>query len=136
MKVRDRPWKSQTAWRLKLFGDQRFGAHRMRMSFQPLRAAAAAWTMLATSAVSTGSSEIRAVPAYCYARARRSKVFFPHSMTRAYASHEYANVSRFRYSMSSNHSFLRVDTTPLRYLIEIDLAHILESVFGTVYIPE
>jgi predicted nucleic acid-binding protein len=28
------------------------------------------------------------------------------------------------------------DTTPLRYLIEIDLAHILESLFGTIYIPE
>ena len=28
------------------------------------------------------------------------------------------------------------DTTPLRYLIEIDLVHILENLFGTVYIPE
>ncbi|MCI0659571.1 MAG: DUF3368 domain-containing protein [Acidobacteria bacterium] len=28
------------------------------------------------------------------------------------------------------------DTTPLRYLIEIDKAHILETIFGQVFIPE
>jgi predicted nucleic acid-binding protein len=28
------------------------------------------------------------------------------------------------------------DTTPLRYLIEIDKAHILEAIFGKIIIPE
>src|SRR5438876_733180 len=40
------------------------GVHRARMTFQPLRAAAADWTMLATSAASTHSSAIRTVRPY------------------------------------------------------------------------
>lgn len=33
-------------------------------------------------------------------------------------------------------SIIISDTTPLRYLIEIEAAHILETLFGTVIIPE
>lgn len=54
--------------------ERRFGAHRVRMSFQPFRASAAARMMPATSAASTRSSEMRAVRAYCSASARRSTV--------------------------------------------------------------
>ncbi len=53
--------------------DFRFGAaHRARMVFQPLRIPAALWTMFATSAASTRSSEMRTRDAYSAASARRS----------------------------------------------------------------
>jgi hypothetical protein len=53
------------------------------MTFQPLRAAAAAWTMLATSAASTRSSEMHTVLPYSSASARRSVGFVARSSTRA-----------------------------------------------------
>ena len=68
--------------------------------------------MPATSAGSTRSSEMRTVRPYSAASARRSLALFPRSSTRAYASHAYANVSRFRYSMSRSHSFVLVSRRP------------------------
>ena len=59
------------------------GAQRARITFHPLRAAAASATMSANSVGSTRSSQMRTVLRYSEARARRSFGFFARSSKRA-----------------------------------------------------
>lgn len=69
--------------------------------------------MLATLTGSTRSSEMRRFEPYSAASARRSAGLFARATMRAYASHEYANVSRSPNSMSSSHSLRRVSRSPI-----------------------
>lgn len=64
------------------------GAHRARIALQPFRVLAASATMLATSAGSTRSAEMRRFEPYSAASARRSAGFLVRATMRAYASHE------------------------------------------------
>ena len=89
------------------------------MTFQPFLAAAAARTMPAISLASMRSSEIRDSRSYSSASACRPARLLSRSKTRAYVSHAYAKVSRFRFWMSSSHSFPRVWRRPMAARLQL-----------------